>query len=83
MCTLVNFTKMDKIITKSLFSFRRFDHKAFISITYRHYVIFFLLQEMQNQMKALNDKSNLPDFSEMLAGFFGGGSSAKKSKAKA
>jgi hypothetical protein len=34
-------------------------------------------------MKALNDKSNLPDFSEMLAGFFGGGSSAKKSKAKA
>jgi hypothetical protein len=25
----------------------------------------------------------LPDFSEMLAGFFGGGSSAKKSKAKA
>lgn len=50
-----------------------------------YYVIFLLLllQEMQNQMKALNDKSNLPDFSEMLAGFFGGGSSAKKSKAKA
>lgn len=40
-------------------------------------------QEMQNQMKALNDKSNLPDFSEMMANFFGGGSSSKKSKTKA
>ena len=26
---------------------------------------------MQSQMKAFNDKSNLPDISEMLAGLFG------------
>ncbi|XP_063413542.1 ER membrane protein complex subunit 7-like [Mytilus trossulus] len=39
-------------------------------------------QEMQNQMKALNDKSNLPDLSEMFAGLFGGGSK-KQAKAKA
>ncbi|CAC5416036.1 EMC7 [Mytilus coruscus] len=38
-------------------------------------------QEMQNQMKALNDKSNLPDLSEMFAGLFGGGSK-KQAKAK-
>ncbi|XP_053388455.1 ER membrane protein complex subunit 7-like [Mercenaria mercenaria] len=34
-------------------------------------------KEMQSQMKALNDKSSLPDMSEMLAGWLGGGSSSK------
>lgn len=39
-------------------------------------------QEMQNQMKAFNDKSNLPDLSEMIAGFFGGPQTKKSSKSK-
>ena len=42
---------------------------------------YFSLQEMQTQMKALNDKSNLPDMSEMLAGWLGGGSKKSGSKA--
>ena len=41
---------------------------------------FHLFQEMQTQMKALNDKSHLPDMSEMLAGWLGGG--AKKTSSK-
>lgn len=41
-------------------------------------------KEMQSQMKALNEKSSLPDMSEMLAGWLGGGSSSKStSKQKA
>ena len=31
-------------------------------------------------MKAINDKSNMPDISEMLAGWLGGGGGAKKDK---
>ena len=37
---------------------------------------------MQSQMKAINDKSNMPDISEMLVGWLGGGAGAKKDKAK-
>ncbi|XP_021341452.1 ER membrane protein complex subunit 7-like [Mizuhopecten yessoensis] len=40
-------------------------------------------KEMQSQMKALNDKSAMPDISEMLAGWLGGGDSKKASKTKA
>lgn len=39
-------------------------------------------KEMQSQMKALNEKSSLPDMSEMLAGWLGGGSSSKSSSSK-
>ncbi|KAL4229946.1 ER membrane protein complex subunit 7 [Mactra antiquata] len=39
-------------------------------------------KEMQSQMKALNDKSSLPDMSEMLAGWLGGGASTKSSGSK-
>ncbi|XP_033743347.1 ER membrane protein complex subunit 7-like [Pecten maximus] len=40
-------------------------------------------KEMQNQMKALNDKSSMPDISEMLAGWLGGADNKKTSKTKA
>ena len=33
-------------------------------------------------MKALNDKSNMPDMSEMLAGWFGGGTKKDKKVAR-
>ncbi|KAK3100208.1 hypothetical protein FSP39_016328 [Pinctada imbricata] len=39
-------------------------------------------KEMQSQMKAFNDKSNLPDMSEMLTSLFGG-DQKKSSKTKA
>ncbi|WAQ97887.1 EMC7-like protein [Mya arenaria] len=37
-------------------------------------------KEMQSQMKALNDRSAMPDISEKLAGWLGGGSTSKPSK---
>ena len=37
---------------------------------------------MQSQMNMLNPKQNLPDVSEMLAGFFGGGTTKKPTKSK-
>ncbi|XP_060084493.1 ER membrane protein complex subunit 7-like [Ylistrum balloti] len=40
-------------------------------------------KEMQNQMKALNDKSSMPDISEILAGWLGGNDNKKTSKSKA
>ncbi|XP_069130437.1 endoplasmic reticulum membrane protein complex subunit 7-like [Argopecten irradians] len=40
-------------------------------------------KEMQNQMKALNDKSAMPDISEILAGWLGGPDNKKTSKTKA
>ncbi|KAK3599218.1 hypothetical protein CHS0354_012827 [Potamilus streckersoni] len=40
-------------------------------------------KEMQSQMKALNDKSSIPDMSEFLAGLFGSDSKKSSSKSKA
>lgn len=40
-------------------------------------------KEMQSQMKALNEKSSVPDVAEMLAGWLGGGDTKKSSKPKA
>lgn len=37
-------------------------------------------KEMQSQMKAINEKSTLPDFSEMLAGWLGGSSKSGGTK---
>lgn len=46
------------------------------------YNIFFNDQEMQSQMKAFNDKSTVPDISEMLASWFPS-TDTKKPKHKA
>lgn len=53
-----------------------------LSISALNYYVSFFSQEMQSQMKALNDKSSLPDMSEMLAGWLGGGASTKSSGSK-
>ena len=37
-----------------------------------------LLQEMQSQINLLNPKQNLPEMSELLTSWLGGGSSSKK-----
>ncbi|KAH3843026.1 ER membrane protein complex subunit 7-like [Dreissena polymorpha] len=39
-------------------------------------------KEMQSQMKALNDRSSMPDFSETLTSWLGGGSNKKNRKDK-
>lgn len=38
---------------------------------------------MQSQMKALNEKSSVPDMAEMLTSWLGGGDTKKSSKPKA
>ena len=37
---------------------------------------------MQTQMKAINDKSSMPDISEMLVNFLGGGGGDSKKTGK-
>ena len=42
---------------------------------------YYKFQEMQNQMKMLNPKQNMPEMSEILTSWLGGGSSGSKNKA--